>query len=210
VIGLYAMVLDPLEGAVGASGEPLREVRCGDLRLLVGAAPKALSPEALRAHEAAVRSIAEACDACLPARFGSGAADDDELRARVEPRAPELLEALSLVRGREQMTLRVQEAALAVPLDPLPRGPGARYLEERRRARRLPELDPLRAAVAALVRAERVERQEGRGLLASVYHLIDKGTADAYRAALATVDGLRVTISGPWPAWSFAPEVAAP
>jgi hypothetical protein len=210
VIGLYAMVSGPLDGAVGASGEPLREVRCGELRLLVGAAPPALSPESLRAHEAAVRGIADACDACLPARFGSGAADDDELRARVEPRALELLEALALVRGREQMTLRVQEAALAVPLEPLPPGPGARYLEERRRARRLPELDPLRAAVAALVRAERIERQGARGLLASIYHLIDKGTADAYRAAVAKVDGLRVVTSGPWPAWSFAPEVAAP
>ena len=70
----------------------------------------------------------------------------------------------------------------------------------------LPELDPLRSALANLVRAERVE---GRSDVASVYHLIDRGGAAAYQRAVEGIrlDGLRVAISGPWPAWSFAPEI---
>ena len=73
----------------------------------------------------------------------------------------------------------------------------------------LPELDPLRSALAGLVRAERVEGHSEPGLVASVYHLIDRGGAAAYRRAVEGIrlDGLRVVVSGPWPAWSFAPEL---
>ena len=48
------------------------------------------------------------------------------------------------------------------------------------------------------------------GLVASVYHLIDRGAAEEYRRRVGSspLDGLRVTISGPWPAWSFAPELS--
>ena len=85
-------------------------------------------------------------------------------------------------------------------------------LEERRRARKFPELDPLRASLAPLIRAVRVERHSEPGLLASVYHLIDRGASAEYQriAEAASLPGLRLTVSGPWPAWSFAPEVAAP
>ncbi|HEY2028060.1 MAG TPA: GvpL/GvpF family gas vesicle protein [Myxococcales bacterium] len=190
---------------VGAfAGLPLRTLRCGDLWLVAGAAPEALSESALRAHEAAVRGIAEACEACLPARFGAQAASEEALCAALADRTAELKEALILVRGREQMTVRVQEAQAAREPAPLPESPGARYLEERRRRDALPELDPLREAVRGLVRAERVERHQQ--LFASVYHLVDKGQSQAYRAAVASVPGLRAAVTGPWPAWSFAPE----
>jgi hypothetical protein len=67
----------------------------------------------------------------------------------------------------------------------------------------------LRRALASLVRAERIERHSEPGLLASVYHLIDRGAAPAYARAIeeTRLEGLRVAVSGPWPAWSFAPEV---
>jgi hypothetical protein len=197
-MGLYAVVSEPPRGV------ELKSVRCGDLWLVAGDAPEALSESALRAHDAFVRRIAEACEACLPARFGAQAASEEELCGAVSRRAAELKEALLLVRGREQMTVRVQEARAAREPSPLPASPGARYLEERRRREALPELDPLREAVRELVRAERVERHEQ--LLASVYHLVDKGTSDAYREAVAAVPGLRAAVSGPWPAWSFTPE----
>jgi len=60
-----------------------------------------------------------------------------------------------------------------------------------------------------VVRAERVERHGEPGLLASVYHLIDRGTSDRYRELVeaTALDDLRVTLTGPWPAWSFAPEL---
>jgi len=198
VTSLYAVVSEP------PAGLSLRTVRCGDLWLVAGEAEEALSESALRAHDATVRRIAEACEACLPARFGARASSEEDLCAAVAPRSAELQEALSLVRGREQMTVRVQEPPPMGELPPLPTSPGTRYLEERRRREALPELNPLREAVRELVRAERIERHER--LFASVYHLVDKGRSEAYREAVASVAGLRASVTGPWPAWSFAPE----
>jgi hypothetical protein len=208
VIGLYAIAQGAPADLAGALGEPLRVVPHAGLELVCGAAPPPLSPEALRAHEAAVRRIADRSQACLPARFGASAPDEAELRRLVDARAPALIEALGLVRGREQMTLRV----LGAPVAPAPPsgGPGTRYLEERRRASRVPELDPLRTALSGLIRAEQVEPHGQPGLVASVYHLIDRGAGAIYRRRVESspLDGVRVTVSGPWPAWSFAPELS--
>jgi hypothetical protein len=210
VIGLYAIVLEAPAGAVGARGEPLRSLSCGPFDALVGEAPPPLSVEALRSHEAAVRRIAEACAACLPARFGAASQDDGTLQRELTARKAELDEALQLVRGREQMTVRVHGPGAPAPLDG--GGSGTRYLEERRRARKFAELDPLRAALGELIRAERLERHAEPGLLASVYHLIDRGFSAQYRRKVeaAKLEGLRLLVSGPWPAWSFTPEMAAP
>ena len=208
MIGLYAVTLRAPPGALGARGEVLRELRLGEISLLAGAAPPMLSVEALRAHEAAVRRIAEACEACLPARFGVAAENDESLLSAMRSREPDLMEALKLVSGREQMTLRIHGPA--VPTPALPSTSGTRYLEERRRARRIPELDPLRTALQGVSHAERVERHSEPGLLASVYHLIDRGASAGYRRIVeaTALPGLRASISGPWPAWSFAPELA--
>jgi hypothetical protein len=201
VIGLYAIALGP------ASADGLRALPCGEMTLLVGDAPPPLSAEALRAHDARLRQIAERNDPCLPARFGAAAADDESLLREMTQRMPELLDALELVRGREQMTLRVH--GRATPLLPPKGGPGTRWLEERRRTLRLPELDPLRVALLGIERAERVERHDAPDLIASVYHLIDRGAAAEYRAAVdrTPIEGLQISVTGPWPAWSFAPDM---
>jgi hypothetical protein len=211
VIGVYALVAEAPAGLLGAKGEPLRAVACAGFVALAGESPPPLSVEALRAHEAAVRRIADASAACLPVRFGASVLDDDALRAQLEPRAAELSDALQLVRGREQMTLRVNGPGAPAPLTTAA-GAGTRYLEERRRARKVPELDPLRLALQAFIRAERLERHSEPGLLASVYHLIDRGASAEYQriAERVALEGLRLLVSGPWPAWSFAPEVAPP
>ncbi|HMC36225.1 MAG TPA: GvpL/GvpF family gas vesicle protein, partial [Myxococcales bacterium] len=107
MIGVYAIALGAARGLSGARGEPLRVVARDDLELVCGDAPPELSADALRAHEAAVRRIAESAQACLPARFGSAARDEASLVQAIAGRETELAEALRLVRGREQMTLRV-------------------------------------------------------------------------------------------------------
>ena len=207
MIGLYAIVLRAPAGAVGAKGESLRAIDCGEFLALAGDPPAPLSVDALRAHEAAIRRIADATEACLPARFGATSQSDQSLQSELAGRAAELIEALQLVRGREQMTLRVHGSIAPLVASA---GSGTRYLEERRRAGKFPELDPLRAVLSTVVRAERVERHSEPGLLASVYHLIDKGAAREYARLADTVklESLRVLVNGPWPAWSFAPEVA--
>jgi hypothetical protein len=207
MIGLYAIALGAPREARGAQGEPVRVVARGGLEAVCGDPPPPLSAEALRAHEAAVRRIADQAQACLPARFGAGAADERALLEALAARERELLEALELVRGREQMNLRVHGATAALPPGG---GPGTRYLEERRRATRLPGLDPLRSSLSAVIRAERIEPHEEAGLIASVYHLIDRGASSDYRRAVerAVLEDLRLTVSGPWPPWSFAPELS--
>ena len=209
MIGLYAIVEGARAAGRGARGEELRIVRCGGLELVVGEAPAPLSEDSLRAHEATVRAIADASSACLPARFGAGASDEAELVRLLAADEPALQRALELVRGREQMTLRLQGVATASAASEA--RTGTRYLEERRRAQSVPELDPLRDALRDLIRAEQVERHPGgKGLLASVYHLIDRGAAAEYtrRVEQIPLGELSATVTGPWPAWAFAPGIA--
>ncbi|HEV8317029.1 MAG TPA: GvpL/GvpF family gas vesicle protein [Vicinamibacterales bacterium] len=89
---------------------------------------------------------------------------------------------------------------------------GTQYLRTRaaeaRRRRELPEFAPLGAAVRRWVKAERMERQDRGRLLGSVYHLIPRSAVPAYQRSLqrAALHAGRTTIvSGPWPAYAFAP-----
>lgn len=175
------------------------------------AAAPTLSPEVFRAHDAVVRGLARTVDAVIPARFG--------MLART---ATALHEALARVTGREQMILRVYASSgkgIEAPpghAPPLERAdaPGMSYLAERARAHRaareVRELAPLRPVLDRFVSAERVERHAPPPLLASVYHLVARGAGDAYAKAVAEAASrlrdVRVTVSGPWAAYAFAPE----
>jgi hypothetical protein len=95
-------------------------------------------------------------------------------------------------------------------------GPGTRYLDARRASagdpRAIPEVARVLDALAPLVRGERRQRHERPPLLASVYHLVARESLDTYRAAVASAAedaGLRVTTSGPWPPYAFAPDELA-
>jgi hypothetical protein len=203
--------------ARGLSGEALEVVEGASVAAVVGrigAAP-AVREDLLRAHDAVVRAIAARADAVLPARFGSVAADDAEVRAALDEASAAYGGGLDLVRGREQMTLRVLDGAEAAPPPEAPRetaaGPGARYLAARAAesgAAAVPGLGTLLGALAPLVAAESVERHATAPLRASVYHLIARGGVDPYldalRAAAPRVPWLRVVPSGPWPAYAFA------
>jgi Gas vesicle synthesis protein GvpL/GvpF len=168
----------------------------------------------LRGHDATVRRLARGVHAVLPFRFGTVVAGRDELRRLLAPRAAALREALALVAGREQMTLRVFGAPgperPRVDRARRPGGPGARYLTARAREHAVPEIDPIRPALASFVRAERTERHRTPPLVASVYHLVDRRRGAAYRAALRRAvrgaGGVRLRVTGPWPPYAFAPE----
>lgn len=93
-------------------------------------------------------------------------------------------------------------------------GQGARYLAERASARRaaaeVPEIAALRPVLDRFVTAERVERHDAPPLVASVYHLVARGGADVYAEAVehacAELCDVRITISGPWAPYAFAPD----
>jgi hypothetical protein len=201
----------------GLRGEPLRFVRMAGLVLAAGPMSQAPAPSlsTLRRHDAVVRRLAGVVPSVLPARFGSLVTDGAALAALIAPQAAALRRALAQVAGREQMTLRLYGSAhrdLVVAATSPPSGPGTRYLTSRSAAtlRALPDLVRLRATLARLIRAERIEPSQTPPLLGSVYHLVDRGQRRAYQRALRSVTcqlvDLRVVPSGPWTPYAFAPE----
>ena len=220
---LYAILAEAPAGELsGLAGEPIQVRPCAGLLAAVGelsAAPE-LEADTLRAHDAAVRRLAAAAPAVLPARFGSVLPDEATLLDAMRPRAARLREALEAVRGCDQMTLRFSSPG-DVPAPPAPiaaesaetSGPGTRYLRGRRAQlpdpRRLPGVARVLEALAPFVRAERAESHARPPLVATVYHLVPRASLEAYRAALATASAgadVRVMASGPWPAYAFAPD----
>ena len=211
----------PRVSGAGLSGEALEVVQGAHVAAVVGAMPAApaVDEAALRAHDDVVRRVAAHLPALLPARFGSLAADAEEVRRALDEAADAYRSGLDLVRGREQMTLRVldppggapvPEAAPAAP-DAGDPGTGTRYLAARALAGGaggVPGLRRLLDALAGHVAAESVERHATPPLRASVYHLIPRGTAEDYLAAVREASArhpeVRVVASGPWPPYAFA------
>jgi hypothetical protein len=211
-VALVAVV----EGRGGAPG--LRAVRASGLTAVVRDARRAAprpSEAALRRHDAAVRRAARAFPAVVPARFGMRFETDAAVRALLRRHAAALRRALARVNGREQMILRVAvPGGVHVLLDPPAAGrrPGTRHLAARAAAhdpRRLPAVGALLDALSPLVAAERVEAN-APPLLSSVYHLVPRGAARAYRRAVAAAAlpaALSVRVSGPWAPYAFAPAL---
>jgi hypothetical protein len=72
----------------------------------------------------------------------------------------------------------------------------------------VPEIAAVTDATASHVRASRMERHDRPPLVASVYHLVPRKEARAYRSALTRaarqVSRVQVKVSGPWPPYAFA------
>ena len=203
--------------ARGLAREPLRAITTGAVTAIVGELRRAPAPSesTLRRYDAVIRGLAGRLPAVLPARFGTCVADPEELRLILRSRQQALRQALARVRGRAQMTVRVVSPAISAgpaeagrhAPDGISRASGSAYLKDRAdiaaRAREIPGFDPVRAAVRRWVRDERVEKRSG---IASVYHLVPRGSAAAYRHALeraAKEAALEIVVSGPWPAYAF-------
>ena len=136
------------------------------------------------------------------------------------PRLPHThREALRLVAGREQMTLRVtvadtQRLPRATPKSSSTPGPGRRYLTARLMRSRVPQdpnLRALRRRLATLVQKERFQLKDA-GRTATLYHLIERGQSAAYlrkvRAFSERHPGVKLTASGPFPPYAFAPGLS--
>ena len=219
----------PVRGGLsitGLAGERLTAVRGGSLVAFVGAMPRVPRPgeDRLRDYDRILKALSRRAAALLPARYGTQVRDLDELHLILQSRQASLRRQLAKVRGRVQMTVRVLDLPVARASSGSPRGSdggpdkvrptgGAAYLRQRAReearARDIPQFNSLRAAVRRWVRAERVEK---RGTIATIYHLVPRGSAAAYRRALArralSTPAVRVVISGPWPPYAFADPMA--
>ena len=210
-LGVYGLVSPAPRriGVRGVAGEHLRVVTVGAVSAIVGDVARAPRPtEAnLRKYNGVMQVLGRANPALLPVRFGTQCRDLDELLLALQSRQTSLRRLLRHVRNRAQITIRI-----AAP-DTSPRSvsravdSGSAYLKglaaEAARAREIPGFDPVRAAVRRWVRDERIERQ---ATVASVYHLIPRGSVAAYRTALdraARKTGVRLRVTGPWPPYAF-------
>jgi hypothetical protein len=224
-LSVYGIIAaDPDGLGSGLANEPLRTVGSGPVRAIVGdlAEPPRAEPATLTAHDATVRRLADRIPALLPARFGQWLPDERAVTDWLEAHHRELAEALARIAGCVQMTLRVYSASdIGENQAPDPTsigGPGTQYLTKRRqqfeRERSLPEIAPLRDALRPLLRAERIERPAAPGRLrATAYDLIAREATDDYSRIVAEtaprLAGFRVTASGPWPPYAFAPRPLA-
>jgi hypothetical protein len=227
MLNVFALTAEEAK-AFREAGHSIEFVKCDTVYAAVERveARPVLSEAALRAQHDVVAQIAGRVDAVLPARFGS-VVDVEELTRVVTLRRDAIQEALELVRGRDQMTVRlfipepatgdVCEARSAqrrgVPSAPTKPMSGAAYLQERRIAAS-PALPPAAASIAAAVRglvvAERVEPGQGR-VTATLYHLVDRAAMGPYTKAHETLQ-LRLgretlIVSGPWPPFAFVPDL---
>jgi hypothetical protein len=185
--------------------KPLRRVTVGAVTAVVQIVRRPPKPtlRALRAFDRRLASLDRSVPAILPVRFGTGIADLAELTLILQARQQALRRSLRSVRGRVQMTVRIVNVEAPTPKSQ-PARSGSEYLRQRAAARDVPGFAPLRAAVRRWVKDERVEKRER---IASVYHLVPRGSVPAYRRALeaaASDAGLRVVVSGPWPPYAFA------
>jgi len=198
-----------------ANGRKIQSVAVGKI-FAVGerrARAPELSESELRFQHAVVVHIAGHVPAVLPAQFGA-LVDDKALDSILRQHESTIREAMTLVRGRVQMTLRTVAPARkstkgenggsasgrTAPVS------GKQYLQQRRSeaSTKLPaRLERLVARAAWYVAAER--REATRAGTIAVYHLVEKSDVDAYRAALDDLRG--VTVSGPWPPFAFVPEL---
>lgn len=180
-------------------------------------APEITERNLCEQHEIVV-DLAARVPAILPARFGA-LVDREELERILSARHAQLAAALALVRGREQMTIRLigdEPGAGPRPSSPdAGAGPGAQYLDKRRAAAGYPlpdAVERLHAAVRTLIAAARAEPGRG-GVRAMVYHLIERGSSARYCRALAEASAeaspFVVKVSGPFPPFAFAPEMLA-
>lgn len=169
-----------------------------------------VSESSLRTQHDIVMRLSDRIDAVVPARFGT-LIQEREFRDILAARRVVIQEALTLVRGRVQMTVRFREApASTVVRNPSRDSPvsGTAYLEARRSAQTTmpPAAGIVTTAVADFVIAERSESATARAQ-AALYHLIDRGTVRQYSEAISRLQSVTVNVSGPWPPFAFAPDL---
>jgi gas vesicle protein GvpL/GvpF len=163
-----------------------------------------LSEAELRSQHDVVTAIFNQTDDVLPVRFGAWI-DRQELAAVLLRQKSAIVDALQLVRGRVQMTIRFLAPRREL-YPPRPsstrRGSGTQYLRARREAEQWlpPEGAELRSALRDLVVAERVSPGS------SLYHLISRDAVTTYTSVTQPFESATVIVSGPWPPFAFAPE----
>jgi hypothetical protein len=208
---VYALADPGLPRTLRVLGQTLHTLSLGSIDVIVQRHRERVGPtlEALQEQHAIITKLVDRVGGLLPARFGSRISHRT-LQEIVSQRESEILESLARVRGRYQMTIRVFGAADATSPPGARASTGTTFLKDRQaRAHHVPpEVATIREALGSLAAAERVETGE-RGLRVTVFHLVSAENVERYKrkAAALQLAPLQVKVSGPWPAFAFAPEL---
>jgi hypothetical protein len=186
-----------------------------------------------RAHEAAIAAAFQEASV-VPLRLATIFADEAGARHMLEERGDALAEALDLLAGREEWSVKLlvdrERPGEGQGDAPEEAGSGTAYLMRRREERRRrAEADDRAAglaedvharvqqlAVAARVRPAQnreLSGHEGEMVLNGAY-LVERDRVDDLRALVAALEereqghGARIGLAGPFPPYSFVPEAA--
>ena len=176
----------------------------------------AVSEAALRTQHDIVARIAAKVDAILPARFGS-LVDVEELERVVALRRDAIRDALDLVRGRAQMTVRLFDAEAAVPLahpvtaaskrHRLPAGAAAGDRRARAAAAGGGDYRGRQGHRRGGAFGSRAGTRGGDGLSPGRSRGGGRSTRRGSRRIQSGPDRTTMSVSGPWPPFAFVPEL---
>ena len=220
MLHLYGIIEPQVACAgVGVGGEQLMPIACGDVVAVASEHSRPLdaspSEETLWEHEDVLETLLEA-GPVLPVRFGVRFADREALRAAVQPRRAELAAALSRLRDKVELSVRLLAredggGPLATEIDG-DAGPGARYLLERLEQRRdaSRKLETVRRRLAPRAVAERSQLLPRAGTLAASAFLVEQSAVRGFRQEAhgleQELEGVVLVCTGPWPPYNFVDE----
>lgn len=204
---VYALSAGSLPLRVRVAGRGIRIFRVGPIAVFAGAPYEVPVEQALQDQHAIVVELARRFDPILPVRFGAQLTEA-RIAQVVHPSVQLLTSALTLVRGRQQLTIRLIGPAMPALTPP---SSGAEYLARRRAAQAFPvDALPLRDAVGRFIVEERTQPGRG-GVRLTVFHLVDRTDVKEYvkaaKSASGEIGAWRMSLSGPWPPFAFAPEL---
>jgi hypothetical protein len=215
VIALYAITDHP--GPPLPDLAPLRSVARRDLAAVCAPAPEGeVTPEVLWRHERVVEALMDRRDV-LPIRYGTRVSDEAAAGEAIEANHDRLVRSLEFVRGAVEVSVRVLvvDQALVGERRTAPVGraagtSGAEYLRARahQAAAQADAARVVHEPLSAVARAQVTRPPSLPGEMLRAAYLIARDEVQSFSALVSTLQtenpGLRLTCTGPWPAYSFA------
>ncbi|MGH2913760.1 MAG: GvpL/GvpF family gas vesicle protein [Solirubrobacteraceae bacterium] len=202
----------PPDGLRGCEGERLRTLTVRALSAVVSEPERVpgVDEPTLRRYERTVERLADG-GPVLPARFGTGLADDAAVRQMLHDRQRELHDALERVRDATELGVRVawSDASEAPPPGP---SAGSAYMHGLLARRRLAQEIAARtdALLGGMARERRLRVLPRPDTPLAAAYLVDRDRVGAFtRAAddlerqLREIGDVRVVCTGPWSPYSF-------
>jgi hypothetical protein len=207
----------------GISGAPVDLINVEDFSLLVsefaGDAPPPVTRENALAHDAVVRSVLNETTP-LPFRFGS-VQTEPQLVSYIRTHRAALAAKLAQMRGCIEMNVKIisnpDNTDLETTSEPGEAGPGARFLNQKRReilggerrGEQAKEVSAwLKEQVGSFARQEEISLCPTEKLIVAAAHLVAREQVTEYRGRLAVARNLRpelhFLVSGPWPPYTFS------